>query len=572
VRGPATDRRVPEVIAFSLLAACAALMAAGYGLDLAGLSMSPWLLAVVVAASAASFAFYSRPRSFSSIDRADTIVFFAVVIVCAAYLLYLASPALLPITIGPDLVHHLQLIHVIQRTHRLAHDAALEPFLVEMMNYTPGSHILAATVAEWCRADALRLVQPIAAIFVALKMGLVYLLARRAGEAIGGSRVGAVAAPLLAFVPAVYTLGSTFHFFFYAQVVSETFAIGMLLAAVCAISAIRRPDVGTGVRESEEVAFSSGRPDVWRRWCLVAFASCGIGVFLSWPVWLGPPVATLGVLLLVARVSWRERLIAATIAVLPIVIVVAVHSMRHAAEGRILAASGTVTSPSVAAFGIGFLLCAAAGVALSVRVRAALPVVIFLAFTLLQSFALAALAVRAGTRSLYMPFKMVYLAVFPAAVLGALALMWVAAWLTSRRAAVASAAPFAPLVVGVLLLVGRVPVTRQAGPIVPAARDAAVWVRARTAPACVDYFTTHWLTGYWLHLDVLGNPRVSDRMRAETFEFRDTIGKWIEGRGLPYGIVEDLSALPRELRPDVTPVHRAGRFVVIRNHRPAPCP
>jgi len=289
-------------------------------------------------------------------------------------------------------------------------------------------------------------------------------------------------------------------------------------------------------------------------------------------VWLGPPIATLGVMLLVARVSWRERLVAATIAVLPIVIAVAVHSMRHPAGGRILAASGTVTSPSVAAFGIGFLLCAAAGVLLSVRVRAALPVVIFLAFTLLQSFALAALAVRAGTRSLYMPFKMVYLAVFPAAVLGALALMWVSARLTSRRAALASASAFAPLIVGVLLLVGRVPVTRQVGPIVPSARDAAVWVRARTAPACVDYFTTHWLTGYWLHLDVLGNPRVSDRMRAETFEFRDTIGKWIEGRGLPYGIVEDLSALPHELRPDVTPVYRAGRFVVIRNHRPAPCP
>jgi hypothetical protein len=295
-------------------------------------------------------------------------------------------------------------------------------------------------------------------------------------------------------------------------------------------------------------------------------------VFLSWPVWLGPPIATLGFALRVARVSWRARMVAAAVAILPIAIAVAVHSMQHAAEGRILAASGTVTSPSVAAFGAGFLLCAIAGAVLSVRLRAARPVAVFLAVTLLQSLALAALATRAGSGSFYMAFKMVYLAVFPAAVLGALALMWVSARLASRRAALAPASAFAPLVVAVLLLVGRVPVSRQVGPIVPSAHDAAVWVRARTAPACVDYFTAHWLTGYWLHLDVLGNPRVSDRMRAETFEFRDTVGKWIEGRGLPYGIVEDLSALPRELRPDVTPVHRAGRFVVIRNHRPAPCP
>ena len=187
-------------------------------------------------------------------------------------------------------------------------------------------------------------------------------------------------------------------------------------------------------------------------------------------------------------------------------------------------------------------------------------------------FLLAALAARAGANRFYMAFMMMSLAVFPAAVLGGVALMWIAAVVTSRRSALASAASYAPIVVAVLLLAGRAPLSRQTGPIVPAARDAAVWVRERTSPECVDYFTAHWLTGYWLHLDVLGNPRVSDRMRAETFEFRDTVGKWIEGRGLPYGIVEDLSGLPRELRPDVTPVHRVGRFVVIRNHRPARCP
>ena len=553
---PATDRRdeslaspgVPEAIAFSLLFAAAAVMTAGYVLDLAGLSLTPWVLALEFAASVALAALVLL-RAIGAPRRApgsETALFLAVVAVTAAYLLYLASPALLPVTIGPDLVHHLQLIHVIQRTHRLAHDPALQPFLVEMMNYTPGSHILAAAVADWVRVDALRVVQPIAAIFVALKMGLVYLLALRGGAMLRG-RVAAIAAPLLAFVPAVYTIGSSFHFFFFSQVVSETFAIGMLLAAV---SWARTP-----------------RPAF-----LVAFAACGVGVVLSWPVWLGPGVAALLFVVVVARVSWRERLIAAGIAVAPIAIVAGIHAMLHAAEGRILASSGTVTPPSVAAFGAGFLACAVAGALLSARIRATLPVVVFLAVTLLQSLALAALAARAGANSFYMAFKMMYLAVFPAAVLAGVALMWIASVVTSRRSALASAASYGPIVVAVLLLAGRMPLSRQTGPIVPAARDAAVWVRERTSPECVDYFTAHWLTGYWLHLDVLGNPRVSDRMRAETFEFRDTVGKWIEGRGLPYGIVEDLSGLPRELGPDVTPVHRVGRFVVIRNHRPARCP
>ena len=81
------------------------------------------------------------------------------------------------------------------------------------------------------RVDALRVVHPIAALCVALKGGVLYLIARRVIEGPRGT-VQALAAPLLALVPAVYFLGSFFQFFFFAQVVSETFAIAMLLAVV----------------------------------------------------------------------------------------------------------------------------------------------------------------------------------------------------------------------------------------------------------------------------------------------------------------------------------------------------
>ena len=530
-----------------MLAACADLMAAGYLLDLVGLSMSPFVLAIVFAiALVVSVLIFSRGSS-GSTNAVHVAAFIGVTVLSAGYLLWLASPSLLPVTIGPDAVHHLQLIHLIQRTHRLAHDAALTPYLLEMMNYTPGSHILAATVADWLRIDALRVVQPITAVLTGLKMGMVYLIAARVS---GESRVAAVAslaAPILAFAPAVYTIGSSFHFFYYAQVVSEAFAIGMLLAAIC--------------------WWQTGR-----RVYLLAFAACGFGVFLSWPVWLGPGVAVLIVLLWFARIDWRTRAVSAAIALAPIALVAGVHSWIHAEGGRILTTAGAVTAPSVDAFGPGFIVLAIAGVAMvAVRMRSGLPVVAFLAVVLAQSLALALLAMRAGSPSLYLPFKMMYLVVFPAAVLGALALIALSESFAARMPKMRAMSAAAPLIVAALIAVPRVPREPQKSPVNEASYAVGLWARENVPPACVDYFSTHWLTGYWLHLDVFGNPRDSDRMRAESFEFRDSVGKWLQGRGLPYGFVEDLAHIPRELRPEMIPVHTVGNAALVRNARAADC-
>jgi hypothetical protein len=60
-------------------------------------------------------------------------------------------------------------------------------------------------------------------------------------------------------------------------------------------------------------------------------------------------------------------------------------------------------------------------------------------------------------------------------------------------------------------------------------------------------------------------------MRAETFEFPDAVGKWILGKGLPYAIVEDLEAVPRDARVDMITVREFGRSAVVKNTRPAPC-
>ena len=526
------------------LGGAAAVMAAGYVLDVVGLPGHPVVLAIVFAcaglAGGVVFGVASSIRRI--VFSLESLGFLIVVAASLSYFLWLASPAFLPVTIGPDVVHHLQLIHFIQRAHALPHAAALRPYLLEMMNYTPGSHILAASVGEWLRIDALRVLQPLAAIFTAVKLGMLYLVAVRV---VPGSRfapVSALAVPGLALVPAVYTIGSSFHFFFYAQVVSETFAVGALLAAVCWSRSHATGD-------------------------LVAAAVCGIGVLLSWPVWIGPAALTLIFVVLRAPLPWRSRLAAAAVALGPPFVFGLAHAVLHGEGGRILVSSGAVTEPSVAAFGAAFLVLTACGAVLSLRVRGVLPVAIFLAAVLLQAAALAVLAVRAGTRGFYLPFKMMYLAVLPAAVFGGVALLVLAEYLSVRVPRVRAAAVMLPLVVAVVLVTGRVPLVRQRSPMTLPAYRVGVWARDHASPDCVDYFTAHWLTGYWLHLDVLGNARDSDRMRVETFEFRDTVGKWLEGRGLRYGVVENLDAIPRELRPDLAVIHSFGSSTLVRNAR-----
>jgi hypothetical protein len=355
--------------------------------------------------------------------------------------------------------------------------------------------------------------------------------------------VAALAAPVLALAPSAYFLGSFGQFFFYAQVVSEAFALGLLVALL-----------------------RWSATDDWRDAATVS--ACAIGVVLSWPIWIAPCAIATAFAALAAPIRWRRRVGAVAWMMAPAFALAVVHQLTHRGAASIVTASGAVTTPSVAVLGLGFIVVTAAGVGFALRDSAARIVLVFLAATLLAAVSLAALG---RFHTFYMPFKMVYLAVLPAAVLGAVALARavgaVSVWLPRARVV----AWCLPLVVAAGLIQGRVPVRRVHGSLSLPARDVARWARDRVPPGCVDYFSRYWLTGYWLHLDVLGNPRLSDRMRAETFDFPDVAAKWIEGRGLPYAIVEDMTAIPHEIRPDMVTLYQNGSFVVVRNLRPAAC-
>jgi hypothetical protein len=534
---PTARRPTAERILFSLLVAAAALMAAGYLSDLIGMRLRVWLWLPAAIAAVLVWRFAPLPDASSSASELAGVAI--VIAIVTGYLAWLASPSLLPVTDGPDVVHHLQLIHVLERTGRLPHDPALRPYLLEMMNYTPGSHIFVAMVAGVARVDGLRVLLPVALWFVALKTAAIYLMAVKVLPPERGRAIAALCAPILSFAPAAYALGALYQFFFFAQVVSEAFACGAVLAVLVWM---RAPSRGA----------------------LLLFACCGIGVMLSWPVYLAPTAAVLVCAVVFAPITWRQRLRDVALALGPILVVAIAHLVRHPEGSSILTASGAVTSPSLAVFGWPFVVLAIAGaIAAAVR-REARPVLVFLIAIAVTAGALAIVAGRGGGRSFYLPFKMVYLGVAPLSVLAALALAN-GARLARRGGAIVV------LILALLVTLPRLPWVRPRSPLTPPALAAGLWVRDHADPRCVDYFTRHWLTGYWLHLDVLGNPRDSDRMRAETFEFRDTAPRWIQGRGLPLAIVEDLSSIPRELRPDLTVVASFPPFAVISRPTSA-CP
>jgi hypothetical protein len=131
----------------------------------------------------------------------------------------------------------------------------------------------------------------------------------------------ALAAPVLLLVPAAYVLRSFFQFYFYAQVVSETFAMAMVLAALAWMR-------------------TRARRHLWLA------AACGVGVFLSWPVWIVPAGAAVLTAIVAVAPSVRSRISDAAVVVVPVALFACLHASTHAAGTSILGSAGAVTRPS----------------------------------------------------------------------------------------------------------------------------------------------------------------------------------------------------------------------------------
>src|SRR5207244_5876404 len=167
-----------EAAAASALTFFASAIASAYAADWIGLPIVP--VAILAVSSTAAIGVLVRLRRVAAPDRSAAATSAAIVAAVFAALLWRARRnLLLPTSSGPDLVHHLALIGYIEQHWRLVHDVRLSEYLGEMIDYTPGVHLIAALAGAWLRTDGLHAVYAVVAFTVALKAGLVFLIARR---------------------------------------------------------------------------------------------------------------------------------------------------------------------------------------------------------------------------------------------------------------------------------------------------------------------------------------------------------------------------------------------------------
>ena len=101
--------------------------------------------------------------------------------------------------------------------------------------------------------------------------------------------------------------------------------------------------------------------------------------------------------------------------------------------------------------------------------------------------------------------------------------------------------------------------------------DAARWARVHLPVGCIEYLVGDDETSYWLHLAVLGNPRMSARTADwATYEPKDAILRWLTPGGLPYAVA-DLPALPRGVRDELDVTEWFGSAAIVRRRGPASC-
>jgi hypothetical protein len=423
-----------------------------------------------------------------------------------------------------------------------------------MVHYTPGAHLLAAIAGRLTGTDGFHAVHPLIALSVALKTGFVFLITLRMLPG-GVPRVPlALVAALLLLLPRAFFIGAFARYSFFAQVVSETFAVAMWWALV---AWDERPGSGA----------------------MVMFTLAGTAAFLTWPVWIGPPMAVLVVLVTMRPgLSIAEKLRYLTLGGAPIVIVAGIYAAGRLGWAKIAGTGADMPLPAWSDFNWWFLGLSAAGVIAVGASRRGRATALLLAAGAVQAAALFALAKGNGASVPYMAIKMAYLAIYPlsASAALALALLWRAAGSSPAGSPFRGRAGQWTAWMAVAILGGVAGRQAARSPIQkPMVSEslylAGQWARAHVEPACVDYIVGHDNTAYWLHLAVLGNRRMSARTADDsTFITTDAIIRWINPGGLPYGVA-DLGTPPRDVLNSVDVLARFGTAAVIKRRGEASC-
>lgn len=498
-----------------------------YVLDAAGFGVMP-AASLAIAAAVGGLVVWRNSRD-STRSWPDLLTWIGIVGFVIAMVVRLSWPALVPPGRGPDLTHHLLLVDYIEQTGHLVHDRSLDGAMGEMAHYTPASHLLAVMAGRLFGADGVRAFYPIVSLSAALAAGFVFLMARRLRMPIPF----ALSAALLLFLPAPYFLGAFTHDAFLAQTVATLFAVAMWWAM-------------TAWHE---------RPSSAAAWMIALFLAA---IFLSWPVFLGPPLVVFAALLLSSDqpVPVKQRQFG--IVAVSLLAIFLVHSWDRWGWMVIVRTSGAVMHPSMATLGWALPVVATLGALAAFADPRARITIIFLFVIALQSLTLFVVAKAQGADTPYMALKMIYLAVYPMAVLGALGFVRLLG-----RSRISDTVGWG--LAAVLLIAVRPAFTEpRTIPVVDLdLYQAGKSLRSQGVAACVDYLVSDAETAYWLHLAVLGNPRASARMQEiDRYDPRAAMAPWITAEGRSYAIA-DLRLLPDEIRARVTITAQFGHAAVI---------
>jgi hypothetical protein len=561
-----------ESIALALSAVAALIVVGAYLGDRAGAAFTPGvMLGVAVSIGAMMLAGLG---SHAVWDAAETLTFTGIVAVTFGWLLWIARPSLFPLGSGPDLTHHLLLINYIEAHWTLVHDPAAQEFLGEMVQYTPGSHILTSLAGAWSRSSGLHALHAVMAGSAALKAGFVFLIAMRVLPRDVARVPIAALASISLFASQTYFLSSFAQYSFLAQVVAELFGVAMLWALI------------------------AWDQDQDRR--LMALAGLlGSALFLTWPILIGPPLVVLGVLAVLpdgkvrlepdttyVSAVWRKTR-DSLIAIVPIAIIATLFSIGRINYVVIAGTGGEVVTPAVKAYGWLFFAVSSAGLMIgAVKLfdrTTARVVALFAGAILLQAGALYLVA-HARNNDPYMAKKMFYMLLYSQAVGVAITVGTIWRMVGPAQGAdyegPAKAGHYVPTAIAIvaLFVVARPLVGAPKSLIVakhPATslelEQAGKWAREHVDPHCVEYLVGDDYTAYWLHLSVLGNPRRGARTADNaTYELTPALVRWLTPGGLPYAIA-DLRALPTDIKDTADIVAQFGPAAVIKRKGASSC-
>lgn len=546
-----------ERIAAALVAVPAVIVVLAYAVDRIGLSFPPAVMLVAAALSAVA-CWTASTRDPGDAGRAEVPALLALLVATLAWLLWIARPDWLPLGTGPDLTHHLLLIHYIETHWTLVHDPAAAPFLGEMAVYTPGSHVLAALAGAWSRSSGLHALHPIMSAALALKVGFVFLIGCRMLPPAVPRAPLAAAGALSMFAAQGMLLGSFLHYSFFAQVVAELFSVAMWWAVI-----------------------------VWSAQPRTALAAVigilGAATFLTWPILVGPPLLVLALVTLLGPAAGRtQRWRGAALAMAVTGAFALLFTIGRSQFAIIAGAPGNTIIPAVAVYGWPLLLASAMGVVLALTDRRSWPIAMMAAAVLVQAAGLFLFA-RAHHNVPYMAQKMFFLLLFVqgTAVAATLGQLWV--WLPRlwRGAGGGRLTPaLAWIAAGIVLLLVARPLAGAPArlrlvyePAITAPLErAGLWAAANLPKDCVDYLVPNYASAYWLHLAVLGNPRAGARTGdSRTYDLVPSLVRWLTPGGVPYAIV-DVPHVPRDVASDLDVVARFDSAVVARRRSAAACP